>query len=179
MFWEIIIKTAMVHTLTYFIVGFSAFKVFNYKATLSHASSNMRPATDILVRAGVLFQPIRGVFFGIILFLLRDILIVQSNGWLITWLMFVIVGILGTFAPAASSFEGLIYLKPGIGTNWGGLLEILTQSFLLSVITFIWINYPNMLWLNWVLGISFLLSLLLPILGLLVNQKNVSSDIKE
>lgn len=179
MFWEIIIKTGIVHTSTYFIVGFIAFKVFNYTATLSQAKSNMRPAADVLVRAGVLFQPIRGVFFGVILFLLRDILIFQSNGWLITWLMFVIVGILGTFAPAVSSFEGLIYLKSGIGTNWGGLLEILTQSFLLSVFTFIWINNPNILWLNWVIGISFLLSLLLPILGLLVNQKNVSSDIKE
>ena len=129
MFWEIIIKTAIVHTLTYFIVGFAAFTIFNYSATLSHAKTNMRPATDLRVRAGVLFQPIRGVLFGIILFLLRDILIAQSNGWLITWLMFVIVGILGTFAPAASSLEGLIYLKPGIGTNWGGLIEILTQSF--------------------------------------------------
>ena len=174
MFWEIIIKTSIVHTSTYFIVGFIAFKVFNYTATLSHAKSNMRPATDLLVRAGVLFQPIRGVFFGIILFLLKDILIVHSNGWLITWLMFVIVGILGTFAPAASSFEGLIYLKLGIGTNWGGLIEILTQSFLLSVITFVWINNPNILWLNWAIGISFFLSLLLPVLGLLVNHKKVS-----
>lgn len=178
MFWEIIIKTAMVHTLTYFIVGFTAFKVFNYTATLSDAKSNMRPANDILVRAGVLFQPIRGVFFGIVIFLLRDILIIQSNGWFVTWIMFVIVGILGTFAPAASSLEGLIYLKSGIGTNWGGLIEILTQSFLLSLITFIWINNPNLLWLNWVIGISFLLSLLLPALGLLVNPGEVRKDIK-
>jgi hypothetical protein len=176
MFWEIIIKTAIVHTLTYFIVGFTAFTVFNYTATLSHEKSNMRPATDILVRAGVLFQPVRGVFFGIIIFLLKDILILHSNGWLITWLMFVIVGILGTFAPAASSLEGLIYLKQGIGTNWGGLIEILTQSFLLSVITFFWVNNPDLNWLNWTIGIPFLLSLLLPTLGLLSGQKETKHD---
>jgi hypothetical protein len=174
MFWGIIIKTAMVHTLTYFIVGFTAFTVFNYTATLSHAKSNMRPATDSLVRAGVLFQPIRGALFGIILFFLRDILINQGNGWLITWLMFVIVGILGTFAPAASSLEGLIYLKPGIGTNWGGLIEILTQSFLLSVINFYWINNSSLIWLNWTIGTLFLLSILLPALGLIMKKQEVS-----
>lgn len=174
MFWEIIIKTIAVHTTTYFLVGFSAFTIFNYSATLSHAKSNMRPATDPLVRAGVLFQPLRGFLFGIIIYLLKDILISQSDGWLITWLMFVIVGILGTFAPAASSLEGLIFLKSGTGTNWGGLIEILTQSFLLSAITIYWINHPLSMWLNWTMGTIFFFSLLLPVLGLLANTNKDS-----
>jgi hypothetical protein len=174
MFWEIIIKTIAVHTSTYFLVGFTAFTIFNYSASLSHAKSNMRPATDPLVRAGVLFQPLRGFLFGIIIFLLRDILLSPTDGWLITWLIFVIVGILGTFAPAASSLEGLIYLKQGIGTNWGGLLEILTQSFLLSAITIFWINHPGIIWLNWTMGVVFFFSLLLPVLGLLVKSNKHS-----
>jgi hypothetical protein len=178
MFWNIIIKTAIVHTLTYFLVGFSAFKLFNYTATLAHKNSNMKPSTDPMVRAGILFQPIRGVLFGLILFLLKDILIFQSNGWFITWIMFVIVGILGTFAPAASSIEGFIYLKRGIGTNWGGLVEILVQSFLLSVVNFIWINNPDKIWLNWVIGLAFLLALLLPSMGLLMNR-NLNNQSKQ
>ena len=58
MFLQIIFETAIFHTITYFGVGFSAFTIFNYSATLSHAKSNMQPAKDPLVRAGVLFQPI-------------------------------------------------------------------------------------------------------------------------
>ncbi len=176
MFWEYIIKTIVVHTSTYFMVGFTAFNIFKYSATLSDPKSNMRPATDPLVRAGILFQPIRGFLFGILIFLLRDVLIVQSNGWLIAWLMFVIAGIVGTFAPTASSLEGFIYLKPGAGTNWGGLIEILTRSFLLSLITVLWIRHPDVGWLNWTMGVVFFFSLALPILGLLAKPERAGSD---
>jgi hypothetical protein len=177
MFWEIIIKTAIVHTFTYFLVGFSAFTLFRYASTtLSHPRSNMRPATDLRVRAGVLFQPIRGILFGFVFFLLKDIVFQQANGWLILWLMLVIVGILSTFAPAASSIEGVIYLKSGIGTNWGGLVEILIQSFLLSVITFYWVNHADLAILNWVCGIVFAAAILFTCLGLFAAQKGTKGS---
>jgi hypothetical protein len=170
MFWEIIVKTIVVHTLTYFGVGATAFAVFNYTSTLAHPANNMKPSTDPLVRAGVLFQPIRGFLFGIVFYLLRDVLLLQANGWFIIWIMLVIVGVLSTFAPAASSIEGLIYLKSE-GKNWGGLVEILSQSFLLSIIVYYWINHPELFWLTWLLGILFIFSILLPVLGLVSSRK--------
>jgi hypothetical protein len=175
MLWDILIKTAIVHTITYFIVGCSAFFLFKYKSTLSDTKNNMRPATDTIVRAGVLFQPIRGVLFGIVFFLLKDILFQQANGWLIMWIMLVIIGILSTFAPAASSIEGFIYLKSDYGRNWGGLIEILTQSFLLSILTYYWVNHLGNIPLNWIMGILFVIILLLPLLGLLANPKRKKS----
>jgi hypothetical protein len=174
MFWAIILKAVIIHTLTYFLVGFSAFTIFKYAATLSHPKTYMRPATDTLVRAGVLFQPIRGILFGLVFYLLRDALFRPPNGWLNMWVMLVVVGILSTFAPAASSIEGLIYLKRGLGTNWGGLVEILTQSFLLSIIIYYWVNHPESLLLNWIIAVLFVVALLLPILGIVINQKNKS-----
>lgn len=168
-FWIIIIKTAVVHTLTYFLVGVSAFTLFKYAAALSRSDNNFRPATDPLVRAGILFQPIRGILFGIVFYLLRDVLF-QTNGWLIIWIMLVIVGILSTFAPAGFSIEGFIYLKQVSITKWGGLVEILTQSFLLSVITYYWVNHPENILLNWLLGILFVIALLLPLVGLLAGE---------
>ena len=178
MFWSIIIKTAIVHTITYFIVGFSAFSLFRYTTTLSDHKNNMRPATDLIVRAGTLFQPIRGVLFGIVFYLLRDILLSQSNGWLIMWIMLVITGILSTFAPAASSIEGFIYLKSDYGRNWGGLVEILTQSFLLSIITYYWVKHSESIVLNWIMGILFVIALLLPLLGMLANTKEKKDIVK-
>ena len=170
---EILLKTAIVHTLTYFIVGATAFFVFNYKATLEHPANNMRSATDPLVRAGVLFQPLRGILFGIVFYLLRDVLFFRPNGWFVMWIMLVAVGILSTFAPAASSIEGFIYLKSSEGVNWGGLVEILIQSFSLSIISFYWIIHPKLTWLTWLLGILFIVAMALSTLGLLVNRKSI------
>ncbi len=178
MFWEIIIKTAIVQTVTYFLVGFGAFTIFKYAVALSQPDSNMRPATDPLVRAGILFQPLRGILFGVVFFLLKDILFQQANGWIIMWIMLVVIGILSTFAPAAGSIEGFIYLKHWLGKNWGGLVEILTQSFLLSVLTYYWITHADMVFLNWVFGIVFAASLLFPILGLVATQKSKSEKKK-
>lgn len=171
MFWKIIVQTVIVHTITYFVVGFSAFTLFKYTSTLSDPKNNMRPATDIIVRAGTLFQPIRGVLFGIVFYLLKDILFQQPDGWIIIWVMLVAIGILSTFAPAASSIEGFIYLKSDYGRNWGGLIEILIQSFLLSIITFYWVKHSENTLLKWVMGILFAIVLALPMFGLLVNSK--------
>ncbi len=171
MFWRIIIQTAVVHTITYFIVGFSAFTLFKYTATLSDSKNNMRPATDLIVRIGTLFQPIRGVLFGIVFYLLKDIVFQQKDGWLIIWIMLVAIGILSTFAPAASSIEGFIYLKSDYGRNWGGLIEILIQSFLLSIITYYWVNHSDSILLTWIMGILFTIVILLPSLVLLVSLK--------
>jgi hypothetical protein len=170
MLFSIAIRAASVHTVTYFLVGFAAFTLFHYQATLVDPSNNFRPATDPLVRAGVLFQPIRRLSFGMVFYLLRSVLFQQSTGWLITWVMLVAVGIFSTFAPAGGSIEGFIYFKPTSGHNWGGLAEILTQSLLLSVLTYVWVNHPNSLWMNWVFGILFGIALLLPALGLLGSR---------
>ena len=166
-FWEIIIKTTLVHTLTYFVVGLAAFYLFNYKATLQHPANNMKSATDPMVRAGVLFQPLRGILFGVVFYLLRDILFSRPDGWLVIWVTLVVVGIFSTFAPAGSSIEGFIYLKSGGGVNRGGLVEILIQSLLLSTMTYYWITHPELTWLTWLFGVSFVVAMAVPTFGLL------------
>ena len=58
-------RTVVVHTVTYFAVGFTAFKLFHYSKKFADPalSSLMRQTDDPLVQAGVLFQPIRGILF--------------------------------------------------------------------------------------------------------------------
>jgi len=174
MFWTIITKTIMVHTLTYFAIGLIAFKLFDYTAALADPNLNMRPTTHPLVRAGVLFQPVRGFLFGIVFYLLRNILFLQTNGWLIMWVMLIVVGILSTFAPASASIEGFIYTKSKFGKSSFGLLEILAQSFLLSLLTYYWVNHPDYTWLTWLISVLFIVALALPVLGLLASRANRS-----
>lgn len=93
--WAITLLTTVVHTVAYFFVGLLAFTLFNYSARFADPalSSFMRQTNDPLVAAGVLFQPLRGLLFGIVFYLLRDILFSTKNGWLVAWVTLVIVGI--------------------------------------------------------------------------------------
>ena len=170
--WGIAAKTVVVHTLTYFVVGLLAYSLFNYSAMLTDPtlSSFMRQTNDPIVRAGILFQPLRGVLFGLVFYLLRDVLFRQKNGWLITWIVLVVIGIFSTFAPAPSSIEGFIYTKLLSTSRWGGLIEILSQSFLLSVSIYYWVNHTGKRWLNWVMGTLFTIVLIIGALSLLASQ---------
>jgi hypothetical protein len=84
------------------------------------------------------------------------------------WWTLVALGILSTFGPAPASIEGVIYTRlpfPG----WRDYIEIVPQACLLAAILFYWVNHPEKKWLNWVLGILFVIMMGLPALGLIVT----------
>jgi hypothetical protein len=170
-FFGITVRTIVVHTVTYFIVGFLAFTIFDYSARFAEAEvrSFLRSTDDLLVAAGPLFQPVRGLLFGIVFYLLRDVFFDRKNGWLIMWIVLVLLGIFSTFGPSPGSIEGMIYTTlPISGHLSGGLAEVLVQSFLLSFVIFYWVNHPEKRWISWILAGVFVIALLLPALGLLV-----------
>ncbi|HEU0295292.1 MAG TPA: hypothetical protein VFR47_21305 [Anaerolineales bacterium] len=170
--WEIVSKTTVIHTLTYFVIGLIAFSLFDYSERFADPalSSLMRPTDDPLVQAGILFQPIRGVLFGLVFYLLRDVLFRQKNGWLIIWITLIVIGMISTFGTAPGSIEGLIYTKAAYEGLWGGQIEVLSQSLLFSILTWYWVNHTEKRWLSWVFGIVFFIALALPALGLLARQ---------
>jgi hypothetical protein len=49
-------------------------------------------------------------------------------------------------------------------------VEVVPQALLLAGILFYWVNHPEKKWLNWVLGASFVVIMLLPVLGFLVSR---------
>ena len=171
-FWDITLRTIVTHTVTYFAVGLLAFVLFDYTARFADTalSSFMRQTDDPLVAAGPLFQPIRGLLFGIVFYLLREVLFRRGDGWLVMWIMLVFVGIFSTFGPAPGSIEGLIYTTLPVRGQLAGLSEVLFQSLLLSVVTYVWIRSPEQRWLNWVMAVLFIITLALPALGLLLGQ---------
>lgn len=85
------------------------------------------------------------------------------------WMLFAL-GILGTFGPASGSIEGMIYTPVPIRFQLRGWLEIVPQAVLLSVLLCYWVNHAEKKWLNWLLGILFVIAMALPILGLLVRK---------
>jgi hypothetical protein len=163
-------RTIVVHTVTYMLTGIFALFFLNYQEAFlaPELACWMRPVDDPRVMTGPLFQPLRGLIFGLAFYPIRESLFKKKWGWLITWWLLIALGVLSTFGPAPGSIEGMVYtiLPVGITTY----LEVVVQAFLLSAILYYWVNHPDMKWLNWVLGIAFALVILLPILGLLAGR---------
>src|SRR5512141_3375001 len=156
---ETIIKTMVAHTITYFLVGVLAFLTLDYAKTVysdPSVAASSRPTSDPLVMAGPLFQPIRGFLFGIVFYLLRDPIFRRPRGWLTLWVTLVVIGILGQFIGGPGSIEGLVYTRLPVWFQLTLLPEVFLQTLLLSVLLFYWVHHSKK-WLNWVLGVAFLL----------------------
>jgi len=168
---EVLVKTVVTHSVTYIIMGLLASTILDYARFFAESDLNpmMRPTTDPLVMVGPLFQPLRGILFGIVFYLLRDPFFNKKNGWLVMWIALVAVGILGTFGPSPGSLEGMLYTVFPFWVHLRGLPEVLLQSLFLSVILFYWVNHPRR-WLSWVMGIAFFILMSFPVLGLLATQ---------
>jgi len=165
-------KTAVVHTITYFFMGALASTLLNYKEAFARPEMAcwMRQFNDPLVMAGPLFQPIRGSVFALAFYPLREVLFGQKGGWLVLWWVLVALGILCTFGPALGSIEGMIYTLVPRLNQIKGWIEVVPQALLLSALLCYWVNRPDKKWLNWTMGIVFVLLMVLPILGL-VSRK--------
>ena len=172
-FWPITLKSAVVHTVTYFVMGILAFTLLDYSARYADPSLRilMRQTDDPWVMAGPLFQPIRGFLFGVAFYLLRGSLFGRRRGWLVMWAVLVIVGILSTFGPAPSSIEGVLYTVLPFWVHVMGLPEGILQALLLSVILCYWVDHPEKRWLTWVLAAAFVVFMVFPVLGLTVGQR--------
>jgi hypothetical protein len=157
--WDVIVKTAVVHTVTYVVVGVAAFSLFNYPELIRTTpfGANFRSLEDPVVMAGPLFQPIRGSLFGLIFYLLRVPFFSDRRGWLLMWATLVGIGIFGTFAAPTGSIEGVIYTVVPLSLHVAGLPETLLQSLLLSYVVFQWVAYPQKRWLGRLMWIAFTL----------------------
>jgi hypothetical protein len=170
-FLSLAVKTAVCHTITYFVMGAIAFNLFHYAELIASPCSGMKPLSDPLVKAGPLLQPLRGVLFATVFYPLRSFLFGRKYGWLLMSWILVGVGILGTFAAPAGSLEGFIYSTTPVWMQLRSYLEIVTQAVLLSALLCYWVNNPGRKWLSWVLGIVFCLLMSLSAMALLMPRR--------
>ena len=105
----------------------------------------MRSPDDPLVMAGPLFQPVRGLLFGAVFYLLRDQYFGKRYGWLTMWVILVVIGMVSTFGPAPGSIEGLIYTTLPLSMQLGvGHIETVGQSAgVCPPCFYYWVRYPN------------------------------------
>jgi hypothetical protein len=166
-FLGLTVKTVVVHTVTYFIMGLLALTFLEYKSAFADPITReyMRQVDEPIVALGPALQFIRGILFAVAFYPLREILFERKNGWLITWLLLVTLGIFSTFGAAPGSMEGLLYTKMSVSLQISGWLEVITQAFLLSAILYYWVNHPEKKWMAWILGIIYVLVIIFSVLG--------------
>jgi hypothetical protein len=85
----IAVKTTLVHTVTYFVIGLLSFLFLDYSARYADptVAVAVRQTDHPLVTAGPLFQVLRGMLFGIAFYALRDLIFPKQRGWLTLWLV--------------------------------------------------------------------------------------------
>jgi hypothetical protein len=168
---SVIGKTVVVHTVTYFVAGVLAYTLGHYEQTFAEPplSYFMRQTSDPVVRAGVLFQPIRGLIFALAFYPLRSVLF-GRNGWPVLWWLLVALGILSTFGPAPGSIEGMVYTVIPPLSQVSGLWETLLQTMLFALILCYWVTSPGKRWLTWTLTTGFAIVMVLPVLAMLAPQ---------
>lgn len=170
-FKSIVARTAIVHTVTYFVMGILALVFVGYTAKFSDpaVAGFMRPTDSPWVAIGPLLNVVRGLLFGIVFYLLRETIFPRKAGWLILWVVLVVVGVLSPFGAAPSSIEGAIYSTLPLWFHIAGLPEVLLQALLLAGMTHLWVNHPDWKSLDWAFGLLFILVILFSVLGLLAG----------
>jgi hypothetical protein len=169
---EVVVKTMVAHTVSYFVIGLAAFWCFDYTQKFAEPNTRllMRQTDEPLVMVGPLFQPIRGLAFGLVFYLLREPLFGARRGWLVLWIVLVVIGVFGTFGPAPGSLEGIVYTTLPLRFHLASLPEIMLQSLVFAALTWYWVNHPTKRWLTWGLALAFVTVLVLPVLGLLAGR---------
>jgi hypothetical protein len=165
------VKAAVLHTITYFICGALAAHFLHYAEAMAKPDSGMRPMTSLLVVAGPLFQPIRGLIFASVFYSVRTCLFGRSWGWLAMAWMLVALGILSTFGPAAGSVEGLIYTPTPVLLQLRGWIEVVPQAISLAILLWYWVRHAEKRWLNWLFGASFLIVIALDTMGVVMQPR--------
>jgi hypothetical protein len=158
------------HTITYFIAGFLAYKLFNYAELFETGDMAvlMKPTDSPWVMAGPALGVFRGIMFGLILWPFKSVFLEGKYGWLKLWSLFIGLAILGTAGPTPGSFEGMIYTNFPVIEQIIGLREVVFQTLLFSLVVFYWYKYPRRIWT--ILSIIIVTLLLLMITaGLLVT----------
>jgi hypothetical protein len=168
-FGTIALKTTVVHTVTYFVIGLISYSLLDYTTKYADpvVAGLMRQTDHPLVAAGPALQVVRGFLFGLVFYALREAVFPPRRGWLTLWLLLVVVGILSPFGAAPSSLEGLLYTVLPTWFHLAGFPEVFVQAGLLAWLTHYWVNHPEVKWLGWLLGIAFVIVMLLSVLGLL------------
>ncbi len=137
-------RVIVVHFVTYFIFGliFAFFNPFSPGEHIIHALTEFdcyfRPLTDPLVRAGPLFQILRGAILALALLPFRNVFLKNRWGWLYLWGLFLGLAIIAPAGACPGSIEGIFYTKLPLSIFWTGNPETYLQTLAFALLVYAW-----------------------------------------
>jgi hypothetical protein len=108
----------------------------NYQGWITD-QDNWREMDSIIFRLGPVFQIFRGILYGIVLLMIKEIIVYSKYGVIKLFLIMIILGIFNTPGPGPGSIEEFIYMVPKdvpLNIALGGTIEIMIQNLLFCII---------------------------------------------
>jgi hypothetical protein len=142
--WRFLMRTTMLHVVSYLLVGIVASVVLDYATLFSQPviRDYMVEFGSISLFIGPFVQVLRGIIIAAVLLPFRGIL-AGRWGWLWLWLLLVGIGILSTSAAAPSSIEGIVYTQLPVWYHAIGMPEMLVQTLTFSVLVAFYERHPQ------------------------------------
>ena len=137
-FWGFLGRFTLVHVVTYLVFGVVFSLLMGYAEHFASPPMNslMRSFDSPWVRAGVLFQFIRGPVLALPLFPFRKVIIEGKWGWVKLWSLLWVLTAIG--AVSLGTIEGLIYTKLPLKFHLIGLPEVTMQTLAFSWLFITW-----------------------------------------
>lgn len=131
-----VLSATLYQCVTYFAFGLMASAIFRYDAlfSLPVIGDYYRPYGSAASLVGPASQLLRGALFGLVLLPLREFLRGERLGWLWLWMLFLVIGIVGTPSASPGSIEGAIYTRLPLWFHLIGLPEIGLQTLAFSLL---------------------------------------------
>jgi hypothetical protein len=133
-------RFAVVHTLIYIITGLIFQNYLNYdpQFTSSVLYNNFREIDSFIIRFAPIFQLMRGIFIGLIIYPVYGGIVKSQYSWLKLFALLWGLTLIGAVAATPGSIEGFIYTKIPVIEHLVGLPEVTLQAFLFSIIFIKW-----------------------------------------
>ena len=160
-------RLTVCHMVTYFVAGFLAYTLLDYRALLE-AIPTMRSIDSGWVAVGPSLQVVRGLIFAAVLYPFRQVFLTEPRGWLKLWGLFLGLAIFSTAGPAPGSVEGVIYTTIPLAVQLWGLPEVMLQTLALSTLLVLWHQRPRRAW-NIVMGILTAIVILASLTGVFLE----------
>ncbi len=133
-------RFAVVHTVIYIITGLIFQNYLNYdpQFTSSVLYNNFREVDSFIIRFAPIFQLLRGVLIGLIIYPVYGSIVKSKYSWLKLFALLWGLTLIGAVAATPGSIEGFIYTKIPIIEHLVSLPEVTLQAFLFSIIFIKW-----------------------------------------
>ena len=135
-----LIRFTFVHTIIYILTGLLFQNYLNYdpQFTSSVLYNNFRDVNSLIIRLAPVFQLIRGMIIGLIIYPVYGSIIQSKYSWLKLFSLLWGLTLIGAVAATPGSIEGFIYTKIPLIEHLVSLPEVTLQAFLFSIIFIYW-----------------------------------------